>query len=39
MILFPATPFALSPFIQNNLQHIQDMKHFLNENKNIRDNK
>ncbi len=33
LLLIPAAPFAAGTFIQDNYQYIQDVRHFLNENK------
>ncbi|MBF7070869.1 hypothetical protein [Aliarcobacter butzleri] len=33
LLLIPAAPFAAGTFIQDNYQYIQDVRYFLNENK------
>ncbi|MCG3673874.1 hypothetical protein L5F46_03670 [Aliarcobacter butzleri] len=33
VLLIPAAPFAAGTFIQDNYQYIQDVRYFLNENK------
>ncbi|MGD9554061.1 MAG: hypothetical protein AB7V28_06660 [Arcobacteraceae bacterium] len=33
LLLIPAAPFAAGTFVQDNYQYIQDVRHFLNENK------
>jgi hypothetical protein len=38
LLLFPAAPFALGAMMQDNYQYIQDVRHFLKENRNKREN-